>query len=144
MTDTTVTGSCLCGSVHYIVNGRVKRFYHCHCQRCRKATGTGHASNLLISPETGITWTEGEEHLSRYKVPEAERFYNCFCSKCGSPMPRVVPELKAVLIPAGSLDVEPPIEPQAHIFWGSRAQWSCQDSLPVFTEYPPTSRSHSE
>ncbi|MCW8933264.1 MAG: GFA family protein [Gammaproteobacteria bacterium] len=134
MTDVSVTGSCLCGSVKYTVTGKAKHFYHCHCQRCRKATGTGHASNLLITPGTSIKWSQGEESLSRYKVPEAERFYNCFCQNCGSPMPRVVPELNAVIIPAGSLDIEAPISPQAHIFWDSRAQWSCQDDLPVFSE----------
>jgi len=136
MSDINVTGSCLCGSVKYTVSGETKRFYHCHCQRCRKATGTGHASNLLVSPVTGIRWTQGEHRLTRYKVPEAERFYNCFCNNCGSPMPRTVPELDAVLIPAGSLDSQPPINPQGHIFWDSRASWSCEDSLPVYSEYP--------
>ncbi|VAW61495.1 Gfa-like protein [hydrothermal vent metagenome] len=138
MSEVTVKGSCLCGSVKYRVTGETKRFYHCHCQRCRKATGTGHASNLLISPYTGIRWLEGEDLLGRYKVPEAERFYNCFCTNCGSIMPRVVPELDAVLIPAGSLDTLPPISPQGHIFWDSRAEWSCADELPVFSEYPPS------
>ena len=137
MSDISVTGSCLCGEVKYKVTGKAKRFYHCHCQRCRKATGTGHASNLLISPQTSISWLQGEERLARYKVPEAERFYNCFCNQCGSPMPRVVPELNAVLIAAGSLDCAPPINPQGRIFWDSRADWSCQDDLPTFSEYPP-------
>ncbi len=137
MSTITVNGSCLCGAVKYEVCGETKRFYHCHCQRCRKATGTGHASNLLLSPHTCITWTEGEDKLQRFKVPEAERFFNCFCKHCGSPMPRVVPEIDAVLIPAGSLDSEPPISPQGHIFWDSRAEWSCADALPVFAEYPP-------
>jgi hypothetical protein len=137
MSEISVTGTCLCGSVKYKVSGTAKRFYHCHCQRCRKATGTGHASNLLISPQTSITWLEGEDSLSRYKVPEAERFYNCFCQNCGSPMPRVVPILDAVIIPAGSLDTTPPINPQGRIFWDSRANWSCQDELPVHSEYPP-------
>lgn len=137
MSQITVKGSCLCGAVQYEVTGKAKRFYHCHCKRCRKATGTGHASNLLITPQTGITWLQGETLLARYKVPEAERFYNCFCQKCGGPMPRVVPELDAVLIPAGSLDSEPPVLPQGRIFWGSRAEWSCEDELPVYDEYPP-------
>lgn len=137
MSEITVKGSCLCASVQYEVTGEVKRFYHCHCERCRKATGTGHASNLLITPESSITWTQGEDLLARYKVPEAERFYNCFCQKCGGPMPRVVPELDAVLIPAGSLDTPSPIPPQGRIFWDSRTQWSCSDDLPVFSEYPP-------
>ncbi|RDH81402.1 MAG: aldehyde-activating protein [endosymbiont of Galathealinum brachiosum] len=139
MSDITVSGSCLCGLVKYTVTGETKRFYHCHCQRCRKATGTGHASNLLITPHTSISWLQGEDKLSRYKVPEAERFYNCFCQNCGSPMPRVVPELDAVLIPAGSLNTKPPVNPQGHIFWDSRADWSCKDQLPVYAEYPPNS-----
>jgi len=137
MSEITVEGSCLCGSVKYRVTGEAKRFYHCHCGRCRKATGTGHASNLLVSPHSNIHWLEGEELLSHYKVPEAERFYNRFCKNCGSTMPRDVPELNAVIIPAGSLDCEPPISPQGHIFWDSRAEWSCADELPVFSEYPP-------
>lgn len=137
MGEITVTGSCLCGEVSYQVTGESKRFYHCHCKRCRKATGTGHASNLLVAPQTSISWLSGEDRLGRYKVPEAERFYNCFCTHCGSPMPRVVPELDAVLIPAGSLDSEPPLTPQGRIFHASRADWSCADNLPVFDEYPP-------
>ena len=50
---------------------------------------------------------------------------------------RFVPETGAVVIPAGSLDSEPPIKPQARIFWDSRADWSCDgDALPRFAEYP--------
>jgi hypothetical protein len=136
MSKTTVKGSCLCGAVQYEVTGEAQRFYHCHCQRCRKSTGTGHASNLFISPQTSLTWLKGEALLSRYKVPDAERFYSCFCQQCGSPMPRVVPELDGVLIGAGSLDSDSPLPAQARIFWGSRAEWSCEDDLPVFDEYP--------
>jgi hypothetical protein len=137
MENTNIGGSCLCGSVRYEISGEAQRFYHCHCQRCRKATGTGHASNLFVIPESCLTWVVGEELLKRYKVPDAERFYNCFCSQCGSPMPRVVPELEGVLIPAGTLDAEPPIQPGARIFWDSRAQWSCSnDGIPMFPEYP--------
>ncbi len=132
-----LSGSCLCGSVQYEISGDAVTFYHCHCQRCRKATGTGHASNIRVAPETCLTWTRGEALLKRYKVPEAERFYNCFCSHCGSPMPRVVPELGAVIVPAGSLNVDSPIKPQARIFWDSRVAWSCTgDDIPVFAEYP--------
>lgn len=137
MSDSEVSGSCLCGEVKYEVQGEPLRFSHCHCSRCRKATGTGHASNLLLTPVTGITWIAGEELLAQYKVPEAERFYNCFCTKCGSPMPRVIPEIDAVLIPAGSLDTEPPIKPQHHIFWDSRASWTCgNNNLPTHSKYP--------
>lgn len=137
MAHVTMNGGCLCGAVRYEISGEAERFYHCHCRRCRKSTGTGHASNLLVTPLESIQWIEGESLLRRYKVPEAKRFFNCFCSQCGSPMPRVVPELDGVLIPAGTLDDEPPVRPQARIFWDSRAEWSCSgDDIPVFPEYP--------
>ena len=138
MSESVVKGSCLCGEVQYEISGDVVRFSHCHCGRCRKATGTGHASNLFMKPAANLVWRQGEDMLQRYKVPEAERFYTLFCKQCGSPMPRVVPELDAVLIPAGSLDSEAPIAPNGRIFWASRADWSCDaGDLPVFDEYPP-------
>lgn len=52
MTQATLTGSCLCGAVKYEATGVATRFLHCHCSRCRKATGTGHASNLFLQPGT--------------------------------------------------------------------------------------------
>jgi len=135
----TFVGSCLCKKVTYKLVGDAMRFYHCHCERCRKMTGTGHASNIMVKPDADIEWLTGEDLLGRYKVPEAERFYNCFCKECGSPMPRVVPELGSVLIAAGSLDMVPEMKPQARIFWDSKVEWSCDNSkLETFAEYPPS------
>ena len=71
-----------------------------------------------------MTWTAGESLLKYYKVPEAERFATNFCSVCGSLMPRVAPDLSFAAIPAGTLDHELDIRPQARIFGGSRATWS--------------------
>jgi hypothetical protein len=85
-----------------------------------------------------LTWNKGEDLLRCYKVPEAERFYTQFCSQCGSPMPRDVPAIGAVVVPAGSLDQEIDLMPEARIFCDSRAEWSCGgDGLPVFAAYPP-------
>lgn len=135
MTLPTLRGGCLCGAVQYEISGEPTKFYHCHCQRCRKATGTGHASNLLVKPGS-IKWLQGEELIKGYKVPEAIRFTNRFCSVCGGRVPRYVKETDFIVIPAGSLDGEPSIKPQARIFWDSRANWSCSgDELPVHPEY---------
>ncbi len=135
MSTMTYQGSCLCGAVKFEIKGDASRFYHCHCQRCRKATGTGHATNLFIKADA-IHWLQGEGQVARYKVPEAERFTNSFCTQCGSRMPRHVPELQVVMLPAGSLDNTPDILPQAHIFWDSRADWSCSaGDIPCYAEY---------
>ncbi|MHB1299676.1 MAG: GFA family protein [Burkholderiales bacterium] len=136
MSQITLKGSCLCGSVRYEASGDPQRFYHCHCQRCRKATGTGHASNILMAGAK-LIFTKGEDLLKLYKVPEAQRFSRQFCSQCGAAMPRTSGSADRVVIPAGSLDEEPHIRPQARIFWDSRADWSCGgDDLPRHGEYP--------
>jgi len=83
-----------------------------------------------------LNWDSGEALVRRYKPPQAERFTNSFCSACGSRVPRFNEAAGIVLIPAGSLDGEPDIGPQARIFQGSRAAWSCDGSkLPAFDEY---------
>ena len=137
MTETTLKGSCLCGTVKYEVSGEPRRFFYCHCSRCRKATGTGHASNLFLQPGV-LKWLSGEEHIRAFKVPEAKRFTNQFCATCGSRLPRQAKDADVVMIPAGSLDDEAPIKPEARIFFESRASWSCAgDGLPVYPEYVP-------
>jgi len=136
MNRISVEGGCLCGAVRYQASGDPQRFYHCHCARCRKSSGTGHATNLFLA-EGKLTFTQGEALVKRFKVPEAKRFTRQFCSECGSSVARHVPELNAVVIPAGSIDSELPLKPQARIFWDSRADWSCSDEpLPHFAEYP--------
>jgi hypothetical protein len=137
MSQSTLKGGCLCGAVRYEVTGEPKRFYHCHCSRCRKATGTGHASNLFLQPGT-LTWLSGAEQVRSFKVPEAQRFTNSFCANCGGRVPRQPQGANVVVIPAGSLDDEAPMQPQGRIFCGSRAAWSCSgDALPVHAEAPP-------
>lgn len=130
-----LTGGCLCSAVRYKATGEVTRFYHCHCSRCRKATGTGHASNLFLAGN--LVWESGEDQIVSYKPPDAERFTNTFCSNCGGRVPRFIEKLGMVFIPAGSLDDEPGTAPQARIFTASRVAWSCDTAaLPEFSEYP--------
>ena len=137
MTLSTLKGSCLCGAVKYEVRGEAKRFFHCHCSRCRKASGAGHASNLFLQP-AALHWLSGEGLIRTFKLPEAKRFTNQFCTTCGGRLPRQAKDSDMVMIPAGSLDDEAPIMPEARIFAGSRANWSCaDDGLPAYPELAP-------
>lgn len=136
MTKQTLTGSCLCGALKYRVSGEPARFYHCHCSRCRKSSGTGHASNLFISGGS-LEWTGDTDQIRHYKLPDAKRFTRTFCNTCGGPLPREIPAFGLVFIPAGTLNEEPSIRPQARIFQDSGVSWSCSaEELPGFPEYP--------
>jgi hypothetical protein len=115
-------GSCLCQAVAYEVELPAMRFVHCHCSRCRKATGTAHASNL-VAPPSAFRWLAGEDSIARYDLPTAKSFATTFCTVCGSPLPHLTRSGSAVIVPAGSLDDDPGTRPEAHICWGSRASW---------------------
>jgi hypothetical protein len=115
-------GSCLCGGVSFEVDLPFDRFVHCHCSRCRKATGTAHASNAVVKPDA-FRWLLGAEHVSRFDLPTARSFATSFCRRCGSPLPHATRSGREVIIPAGALDGDPISKPDRHLHWGSRAPW---------------------
>ena len=136
MTTEKLNGSCLCGAVTYQVRSPFLAFAHCHCSRCRKATGSGHATNLYVEPDQ-FDWASGRDSIVRYDLPSARSFATTFCRHCGSPLPHHTRSGRQVVVPAGSLDQVPEQAPQARIYWDSRAPWSCAgDDVPRYAELP--------
>jgi hypothetical protein len=131
-------GSCLCGAVAYVVEGEPRRCVNCHCSRCRKARSAAHASNLFTAAD-GVRFTHGEEERTIFKLPEARFFSQAFCRACGSKVPRIDRDRGIAIVPMGSLDDDPGIRPQLHIFVGSKAPWyEIADDLPRYAESPPS------
>jgi hypothetical protein len=115
-------GSCLCGGVTFAVDLPFDRFVHCHCSRCRKATGTAHASNAAVKA-TAFRWLQGEDLVVRYDLPTARSFATSFCRICGSPLPHLTRSGREAIIPAGAFDDELGVKPERHRHWASRADW---------------------
>lgn len=140
MSSDVLRGSCLCGTVQYEVRKPYLRFAHCYCGRCRKATGSSHATNLYVAPDR-FSWVSGEHFVKRFDLPAAQSFATTFCTSCGGPLPHFTRSRREVVIPAGTLESVPDLPPEANIFWESRAPWSCSGAgLPCFVEYTPTWR----
>jgi hypothetical protein len=130
-------GSCLCGEVAYEAEGEALRMYHCHCRRCRLARSAAHATNVFYRLDH-FRCVRGEDHIADYKLPEAKYFGAAFCRKCGGEAPRVSRERGVVVVPAGTLDTDPGMRPQAHIYVGSKASWfEVTGSTPRYEEGPP-------
>ena len=130
-------GSCLCGSVAYVLEEKAFMARYCHCSRCRKARGAAHASNMLTRVED-VRFTRGADLVASYKVPEAKFYTQSFCTRCGSPMPRLDTGRHIAIIPMGSLDDDPLIRPTEHIWAESKAPWfEIADSLPQHPGAPP-------
>lgn len=128
-------GSCLCGAVHFEVVGNFENFYLCHCKYCRKDTGSAHAANLFSSTAT-LKWISGQEKITLFNLPSTKHG-RCFCSICGSALPRVDRENRILLVPAGSLNSDIPLRPDAHIFGSSRANWdNGLEKIPMLERLP--------
>lgn len=128
-------GSCLCGAVHFEIEGEFDRFYLCHCEYCRKDTGSAHAANLFASSAT-LQWTSGAEAVTQFDLP-GTRHSKSFCRICGSALPRVQMNGKLLVVPAGSLNSRVSMRPDAHIFVSSRASWDeALEAVPSFERLP--------
>ena len=133
-----VCGACLCRAVTYEVEVPAKRFVYCHCSRCRKATGTAHATNLIVEAPA-FRWLSGSDKVARFDLPTAKSFATSFCTVCGSPLPHPTRSGREVIVPAGSLDDNPQSTPEAHISWSSRAPWyEHGDRVPISEDLNPT------
>jgi hypothetical protein len=117
----SIIGGCLCGKVRFSIENNFKRFHLCHCLQCRKITGSAHASNLFTTPQA-LEWTSGESSKKQFDFPGRD-FTVVFCTECGSGLPFVTKNGKALIVPAGSLDAEPNNAPNDNIFWTERASW---------------------
>ena len=137
MSNKTTTGSCLCGKIRYRFEAPIKIFQYCHCSRCRKFTGSAHASSIIVDP-SNFEWLSGEEYLGRYELPEAKHYATTFCKNCGSSLPWLAQSGKTVVIPAGTLDEDPEARPEQNVYYADRAPWYEEsgnlkkyDALPV-------------
>lgn len=119
---TQLLGSCLCGQVAYEVNTTLKQFYFCHCQQCRKLTGSAHASNILAEL-ADINWLKGQHNVKRYDAGNGRSFTHVFCSECGSGLPFHDASDTTLFIPAGSLDSPSNISVTRNIFWEEAPKW---------------------
>jgi len=115
------SGSCLCSKVRFEIEGQFEHFYLCHCEYCRKDTGSAHGANLFSSSAT-LKWVSGEDQVRHFNLPST-RHSRSFCGTCGSALPITQMDGKLLVVPAGSLNGEVPIRPDAHIFVASRASW---------------------
>jgi hypothetical protein len=130
------SGSCLCRQARFEVDGSFEGFYLCHCEYCRKDTGSAHAANLFSST-AHLAWLSGQDNVTEYTLP-GTRHLRCFCPVCGSALPSKHLGGALLVVPAGSLDTPVNLEPTAHIFVASRAAWDdALEKVPAFERYPP-------
>lgn len=128
-------GSCLCKTIQFEIDGDFDKFYFCHCDRCRKDSGSAHAANLFSSTAK-LKWVSGQENIRTFILPSTQHIKG-FCKTCGSSMPNILNDGKLLMVPAGSLDGPCTLKPTAHIYLSDKASWDENlEGVNKFEEFP--------
>jgi hypothetical protein len=78
-----ITGGCLCGMIRYKIDGEPFRIANCHCDDCRKATGSAYATNLFFN-ETQVVVLHGKPKKFSHIADSGNSMTKEFCDNCGS------------------------------------------------------------
>lgn len=133
-------GSCLCGTTRFEIDEFHPQAAHCHCSMCRKFHGAAFATIAGV-PRSSFRWVAGEDALKGYTADNGTT--RTFCRYCGSSLMFSSPRARedVVEIALGALDDDVPVEPSAHIFVGSAANWTVfGDDLPKYAEVRGSAR----
>lgn len=135
MLESPLDGSCMCGRVRFQIDKVILPYVLCHCNSCKKATGSAYAANIAV-PLEDFQLIEGADLIQTYESSPGKVRH--FCGSCATPLYTLVGEKpKFTRVRLGSLDSDFSATPAAHIFVQSKADWeSITDSLPQFSEWP--------
>ena len=127
-------GGCLCGAVRYRVTGKPRWVVHCHCQSCRRQSGSPMTTFVGVDSDA-LTF----EAAKPWRYESSPNVWRSFCPRCGSAIAyeaaRFPDEVHLYL---GSLDRPQDFPPQAHVYVAEQIAWlHIADELP---RYATTSR----
>ncbi len=127
------TGSCLCGAVSFRLQGPLRQPRYCHCEYCRKFSGTSPASWAMA--HRPHLETNQQTELIRYDSGHGIR---CSCGICGSPVWFESKDYADVVgIPLGLIDEGEVPTPEFHLWTDSMPTWcELNDDLPKYPQGP--------
>ena len=122
------TGGCLCGAVRYEFSQAPKQVTICHCNDCKKVTGSVFGLSMEIEAAS-FTILSGQLKKYTKTADNGIRISRAFCSNCGSPVlttEETYPDL--VWIKAGSLDEPELVKPTKQIWTKRAVPWAKIDA----------------
>ena len=117
----TLRGSCLCGGIKFEVAEAPDTLRYCHCESCKKLSGSIGTVNGRVRSST-IRILAGKELLQTFQPAEGSA--KTFCRTCGSNLfGGGWPDSETTSVRASALDDPVDARPSAHLFVRSVAAW---------------------
>lgn len=119
--ENPLEGGCLCGAVRFEITAPFLSAGYCHCEHCRKRTGTTSSLNGRV-PKSGFELLQGKEELRAFQP--AGGVPKLFCGTCGGHLFSGDPlSDEEVAVRLGALDGDPGIRPRYRMFLDSAVPW---------------------
>lgn len=118
--DKQIRGHCLCGQVVYTYTGSAGPAGYCHCEDCRRCTGS--AFNVSVRMKAALFAIQsGEVKGFTKRGSSGNELTRHFCAQCGSPIYTSSPRHpEYIYVKAGTLD-DPDIVAPEHQSWVTSA-----------------------
>ena len=131
MTETKITGSCLCGRVAFEAELPSLFVVHCHCTMCRRAHGAGYVTWIAVR-EDGFRITAGADDVVDFQ--SSEHTTRSFCKSCGASMFCNDQRHENVIdLTLANLHGPADQPPGGHYYFDTHAPWApIDDALPKF------------
>ncbi len=131
-----LSGRCACGAVRYRCGPLLSPATWCHCESCRRASGTSPVGWLTV--ERASVEFAGDALRIHFSSPGVERR---FCGICGTPLTYASERRPAEIdFTLGSLDEPDRVTPVDHVWMADAPGWDQPtDGLPQHAESRPVS-----
>src|SRR5258708_37177363 len=80
----TIEGGCLCGAVRYRSDAEPVMQVVCHCETCRKNSGSAFSMNVAVPQDRLRIESGSPRRYEDHSGPSGKAFYPFFCGDCGS------------------------------------------------------------
>ena len=113
------SGKCLCGDITYKCHAEPTVIFNCHCEDCRRATGSVFGTNFFV-PEDELE-IFGEVSSYSHTADSGSAMTKRFCPNCGSLLfGNNSAKSNVVSIRAGTVDQLDLIKPVVNVFMDSK------------------------
>ncbi len=130
-----ITGGCFCNAVRYEIVGVLCKARACHCSKCRKVFSGAGSAYAEVDESAKFRWTAGEDNITRFSSTPG--WAVAFCSTCGTSLCGLF-EDTVHGVTLGTVDGDPGVEIEMHLFVGSKAPWDhIGGPAPQYEEMPP-------
>jgi len=120
MSNAINSGHCYCGAVRFEVSGEPIWIGHCHCDSCRRASGS--VMTTLASYNTDQVKFTDTLPVSEANHPSGDGVIRSFWGKGGSPV-AYGPNGNVINLQLGLFNDPLQLKPQKHFFYDNKVDW---------------------